>query len=87
MSWVRACGEQQSLKYIPVASLDPILCLWLIDHQQAIGTEYEPNSLTSYLSAIKCYSVEIDIDNKKLHDKQSNCCKEGVEIIGVGKCA
>ena len=43
-----------------------MLSLWLIDLRQANGTEYEPNSLQSYLLAIKCHLNELGIDIKKL---------------------
>ena len=66
MTWLRSRGEHRPLKDIPVESLDQMLSLWLIDLRQANGTEYEPNSLQSYLSAIKCHLNELGIDIKKL---------------------
>ena len=64
VSWLRSRGEHRPLKDIPVESLDQMLSLWLIDLRQANGMEYEPNSLQSYLPAIKCHLNELGIDIK-----------------------
>ena len=61
-----------------------MLSLWLIDMGQANGTEYEPNSLASYLSAIKCHLGEIGIDIKNGHDKQGDHCEKGDKVTGEG---
>ena len=87
MTWLRSQGVHRPLKDIPVESLDPMLSLWLIDLRQANGTEYEPNSLQSYLSAIKCHLNELGIDIEKLDmtSKVVVAKKKGTEITGKGK--
>ena len=64
-----------------------MLSLWLIDLRQANGTEYEPNSLQSCLSAIKCHLNELAINIKKLvmTSKVVLAKKKGTEIAGKGK--
>ena len=85
MSWLRSRGEHRPLKDIPVESLDQMLSLWLIDLRQANGTEYEPNSLQSYLSAIKCHLNELGIDIKKLDMTSKVVVAKKKELKSLGK--
>ena len=85
MSWLRSRGEHRPLKDIPVESLDQMLSLWLIDLRQANGTEYKPNSLQSYLSAIKCHLNELGIDIKKLDMTSKVVVAKKKELKSLGK--
>ena len=85
MSWFRSRGKHRPLKDIPVESLDQMLSLWLINLRQASGTEYEPNSLQSYLSAIKCHLNELGIDIKKPDMTSKVVVANKKELKSLGK--
>ena len=62
VDWLRKRGEMRSLDVIPTESLDQLIALWLVDLKRPDGRDYEPNSINSYVSALKCYIAELGHD-------------------------
>ena len=65
MDWARGKGEMRQLRDVPPEQLDQLLALWCVDLKQANGKDYEPNSLDSYLSAVKGHLAELGHDDAK----------------------
>ena len=66
VDWLRKRGEMRSLDVIPTESLDQLIALWLVDLKRPDGRDYEPNSINSYVSALKCHIAELGHDTKRL---------------------
>ena len=45
-------GESEKVEDMPAEKLDKILCKWIIDFKKKNGSEYEPDTVTSYRNSI-----------------------------------
>ena len=66
VDWLCKRREMRSLDVIPTESLDQLIALWLVDLKRPDGRDYEPNSINSYVSALKCHIAELGHDTKRL---------------------
>ena len=89
MDWARAKGEMRQLRDVPPEQLDQLLALWFVDLKQANGKDYEPNSLDSYLSAVRGHLAELghDVAKFKMASKVVSAKKKGAKISWVGQHA
>ena len=85
MDWARGKGEMRQLRDVPPEQLDQLLAVWFVDLKQANGKDYEPNSLDSYLSAVKGHLAELGHDDEfKIASKVVSAKKLELKSRGLG---
>ena len=84
MDWAHGKGEMRQLRDVPPEQLDQLLAIWFVDWKQANGKDYEPNSLDSYLSAVKRNLAELghDVAKFKMASKVVSAKKRSYNLVG-----